>query len=491
MTQIFANNAQSTVASMVSPSDTTIQVASGEGALFPSPSGGDYFRVTLTQAGTESSWEIVTCTSRSGDVLTVDRAQEGTGAATWAVGSKVELRLTAGVLWPPALGGTGVANAPESTITISGAFPSTLTLTGVTSITLPTSGTLATTAQLPAGADPTGNIGFTATAGSAATLMRSDATPALSTTLVTPGASSFSMSTASDLGAPTPRGNITFTTGANDSFPGSSLEIGGAGVAAGLLNATAGGAMALTAGTSATLSALDITLEGGNDTRINAVNGMFLTSGANVLVEANQIEWNITTSASITTASLSMTVDGDTFISIAGNLFDTIDGSANVDVVGELQCNGLSSISVGAATDLTVTTGAGATITAQGTVAVSSVTGQVTIGADTGILLQSPNGPISAQDASFQIITPGKGLDIAEGADARSGLATLVGGTVTVATSAVTANSRIQLTAQNMGTITVPAARDISARTPGVGFTILSSDATDTSDIAWLIVEPV
>lgn len=100
MTQIFANNAQSTVASMVGPGDTTIQVASGEGALFPSPGGGDYFRVTLTQAGAESSWEILTCTARSGDVLTVTRAQEGTSAATWAVGSKVELRLTAGVLWP-------------------------------------------------------------------------------------------------------------------------------------------------------------------------------------------------------------------------------------------------------------------------------------------------------------------------------------------------------------------------------------------------------
>lgn len=116
MTQIFANNAQSAVASMVSPGDTTIQVASGEGALFPSPGVGDYFRVTLTQAGAESSWEILTCTERTGDVLTVDRAQEGTVAATWAVGSKVELRITAGVLWPLESSVSGVlpvANLPE------------------------------------------------------------------------------------------------------------------------------------------------------------------------------------------------------------------------------------------------------------------------------------------------------------------------------------------------------------------------------------------
>jgi hypothetical protein len=100
LTQLFANNAQSTVASLVGAADNTVQVASGDGSLFPTPAGGDYFRVTLTQAGDESSWEILTCTARSGDVLTVTRAQEGTATATWAVGSKVELRLTAGVLWP-------------------------------------------------------------------------------------------------------------------------------------------------------------------------------------------------------------------------------------------------------------------------------------------------------------------------------------------------------------------------------------------------------
>lgn len=54
--------------------------------------------------------------------------------------------------WSPALGGTGVANAAGSTLTLgaahtlSGAFASTFTFTGITSVTFPTSGTLATTA---------------------------------------------------------------------------------------------------------------------------------------------------------------------------------------------------------------------------------------------------------------------------------------------------------------------------------------------------------
>lgn len=100
MPQLFANNAQGTLASSANPSDTTLTLATGTGASFPSPTGGDFLRLTLTEPGAESSWEVVTCTARSGDVLTVTRAQEGTTAATWAAGSKVELRLTAGVVWP-------------------------------------------------------------------------------------------------------------------------------------------------------------------------------------------------------------------------------------------------------------------------------------------------------------------------------------------------------------------------------------------------------
>lgn len=75
-------------------------------------------------------------------------------------------------------------------------------------------------------------------------------------------------------------------------------------------------------------------------------------------------------------------------------------------------------------------------------------------------------------------------------ANSTSGKATLVLGTVVVSTTAVTANSRIQLTAQNLGTITAPVGLAVSARTPGTSFTILSGNLTDTSDIAWFIVEP-
>jgi hypothetical protein len=86
--------------------------------------------------------------------------------------------------------------------------------------------------------------------------------------------------------------------------------------------------------------------------------------------------------------------------------------------------------------------------------------------------------------------TAGNGIYIKEGTNATSGAATLVAGTVVVSTTKVTANSRIQLTAQSLGTIVIPAALAVSARTAGTSFTILSSDLTDTSVVAWTIIEP-
>lgn len=59
------------------------------------------------------------------------------------------------------------------------------------------------------------------------------------------------------------------------------------------------------------------------------------------------------------------------------------------------------------------------------------------------------------------------------------GIATLIAGTVTVPNTIVTTNSRIMLTAQSLGTITVLAALAISARTPSVSFTILSSNLSE------------
>lgn len=84
----------------------------------------------------------------------------------------------------------------------------------------------------------------------------------------------------------------------------------------------------------------------------------------------------------------------------------------------------------------------------------------------------------------------GSGFYVKEGTNACMGLATLVGGTVTVNTTKVTANSRIFITAQTLGTVAVATALAITARTAGTSFTITSAAATDTSTVAWEIKEP-
>ena len=90
----------------------------------------------------------------------------------------------------------------------------------------------------------------------------------------------------------------------------------------------------------------------------------------------------------------------------------------------------------------------------------------------------------------LDVSTAGKGLAVAEGSNAKQGTAVLSGGTAVVATTAITAVSRVFVSVQSLGTVSVPSGYGLSARTPGTSFTILSSVVTDTSVVAWQIFEP-
>lgn len=242
---------------------------------------------------------------------------------------------------------------------------------------------------VPVPADPTGVIGFTADPGVLdGFFMRADAAPALSNTLTTANADNFSLSTASDAGSTSQRGNITLTTGDNDTFTGCQVLLEGATPSgSGGVTATAGGAISATA--------------------------------ESVLVTAGDWSFYLSPDAGIESS-----------------------GSG----------------------DIYLTSGNGMTIT-------------------------SPSG-VSFFGGNFQILTVGSGIDIAEGSDARMGLDTLSGGTVTVSTAAAATNSRIFLAAQNSGSISAPAALEVSARSDGVSFTISSADPADDRDVAWIIFGP-
>ena len=89
----FANNAFGTLNAGISNSATSITLSSGQGARFPTLASGEYFYATLID--TSNNLEVVKCTARSTDVLTVTRAQESTTAQAFAIGDRIELRVTA------------------------------------------------------------------------------------------------------------------------------------------------------------------------------------------------------------------------------------------------------------------------------------------------------------------------------------------------------------------------------------------------------------
>jgi len=96
--QLYANNAKTTLSASITATQTSISVATGTGSLFPSPSTGQVFRITLVSASSPSVYEICTCTARSGDTLTVIRAQEGTSGTPFSSGDIVGNYDTAGVM---------------------------------------------------------------------------------------------------------------------------------------------------------------------------------------------------------------------------------------------------------------------------------------------------------------------------------------------------------------------------------------------------------
>ena len=120
---------------------------------------------------------------------------------------------------------------------------------------------------------------------------------------------------------------------------------------------------------------------------------------------------------------------------------------------------------------------------------------RVGTGANSDMLLESSGHLSTVGSASLtidgginaRVSTIGNGLLVAEGANAKQGVATLVAGTVVVANTSVTASSRIFLTAQDNNTT---GHLRVSARTAGTSFTILSTVNTDTGVIAYEIFEP-
>ena len=91
---LYTNNAATYLAFGITNTATTMQVSANAGSLFPNPTGGDYFYVSLISLSGPII-EIVKCTARSGDIFTIERGQENTTPLYWNMGDNVQLRITA------------------------------------------------------------------------------------------------------------------------------------------------------------------------------------------------------------------------------------------------------------------------------------------------------------------------------------------------------------------------------------------------------------
>jgi hypothetical protein len=126
MALLLSNNAKSTLAAAIGALDTTLTVASGTQGLFPSPTGGDYFYLTLEDS-TKTVREIVKCTARSSATLTIVRAQDDSTANIFAIGSTVEMRVNKATLYDSVTGAAASATSAAASATTATTAASTAT----------------------------------------------------------------------------------------------------------------------------------------------------------------------------------------------------------------------------------------------------------------------------------------------------------------------------------------------------------------------------
>lgn len=166
-------------------------------------------------------------------------------------------------------------------------------------------------------------------------------------------------------------------------------------------------------------------------------------------------------------------------------------GTATAGATGGAQsinagAGGVGSATGGAGGTITISAGAGGASGTPGaggniifrTATTTSLTERFRVGLD---------GHSTVTGGDLKIATAGNGLDVKGGANCKVGTSVLVAGMVTVSNTSVTASSRIFVTSQTDGG--TPGFLRITAKTASTSFVITSSNAADTSTVAWFIVE--
>lgn len=126
MTQfVIANNVNTQLAAAVDSSDTVLTLASSSN--LPSLTSGQVMPLVLNDAATGLQYEVVYVTAIDGVTLTVERAQEGTGALSWSLGDYSYCAPTAGTVAtlygnPNTAFAVGTASLPSHAVPLSQAI---------------------------------------------------------------------------------------------------------------------------------------------------------------------------------------------------------------------------------------------------------------------------------------------------------------------------------------------------------------------------------
>jgi hypothetical protein len=193
----------------------------------------------------------------------------------------------------------------------------------------------------------------------------------------------------------------------------------------------------------------------------------------------------------LTSFSASANVTSANWVSSGGATTEisTLTGNTGTatPVGGNILVAGTASQITTAASGSTVTLSLPAAITAPGSLTTTTtLTGGTGVTATTGNVTVA-NGNLAFGTSGNKLISTSVGSTTAAGANS-FGTVALVSGTATVATTSVTASSMIFLTCQALGTVVAPSALCVSAKTASTSFVINASQATDTSTVAWFIV---